>query len=157
MYEEEQILKSIDLIMSYFHKAVKTGDISKTGDPDAAEYTSFDDYIRDLRSRLTVVSYYLTKDLLYDSKVNERKYELRSKIIQAEKQLEYQDEARGEGYSKSQSETVGRKRAEKDKDYIDIQEHYNDSYTKSLLFNNLKWQIGHTLHAMAQYTKTNFS
>lgn len=157
MYNKDTILNSIDNLIRYFQIAVKTQNVDKTGDPHARDYVSFDLYVKDLRSRITILMKYFNTEIILENKREVKDLELRCSIIQAEKQLYYQDKAlKEEGYSKSQSETIGRKRAEMDGDYKAIREAYNEAKTLEEYYRNLFKIMEHTLYAIAQYSKESF-
>lgn len=157
MYDKDTILNSIDSLIQFFHIAVKTQNIDKTGDPYAKDYVSFELYVKDLRSRLTVLMKHFNTEVILENKRAVKDLELRCAIIQAEKQLEYQEEAiREQGYSKSQSETIGRKRAEIDPDYIAIRKEFNEAKALEEFYRQQFKVIEHTLYAIAQYGKENF-
>lgn len=152
---KEQALEGVEKIIGWFHQAVTNNSLSGISDRTVSNYVSYQEYVMDLRSRLSRASWEIGR-LAYDADLKHKRLDLVSRKMQAEKQLHYEEQARDEGYSKSQAETQGRKRAEKDEEYIALREELNEASANHYDYINIKWAITNVMNAMAQYNRSSF-
>lgn len=152
---KDELTNGIHQLIKWFNQAVINNSLSGLDDPTVSNYASYQDYVMDLRTRVSRASWEMAR-LAYEASKKYKRLELMTKIKQAEKQLEYQRDALAEGFSKSQSETVARKRVEVDEEYIKLQEEKIEAEVDHHDYINLKWTITNNLNAMAQYKKSSF-